>query len=46
MTEFFGADIRQNAADLSIGHGIALAQIPQGRTKLTVWPAKLQKDIQ
>lgn len=45
MTEFFGTYIRQNAADLSIGHSITLAQIPQGRTQLAVRSAKLQKDI-
>ena len=41
MRELLRADIRQNADDVAVRHGVALVQIPQCRAKLTVGAAKL-----
>ena len=44
MPKLLRADVRQEALQLRIGHGIALAQIPEGSAKLPVWTAILRND--
>ena len=44
MGQLLGADVRQNARQLGVGHGVPLAQIPQAGADLAVRPAILADD--
>ena len=44
MPQLLGADIGQQALELGVGHGVALAQIPQRSAELAVRAAVLADD--